>query len=196
MKRRFALAALSAVPAGGLLGALPAWAQASASAQASAAAVAAMLKAGGCVLMLRHAKTEAGIGDPAGFTLGKCSTQRNLSDEGRAQSRRIGAWFQAQGLRPRAVQSSAWCRCIDTATLAFGAPLVLPALNSTFGTAGRQPAQTLALKALLADLPAGQFDVWVTHQVNMTGLTGAYPGLGEGFVVSAQGALMARHVFA
>lgn len=208
MKRREALEAVAAVAAWGLLrvgaplGALgvalgtpAAVATTSASDQGSGQALAALLRAGGCVLMLRHAQTEAGVGDPPGFTLGNCSTQRNLSDEGRAQSRRIGAWFQAQGLRPRAVQSSAWCRCIDTATLAFGSPQGLPALNSTFGTAGRQPAQTRALKALLAAIPAGQFDVWVTHQVHMTDLCGAYPGLGEGFVVSAQGALVARHVF-
>ncbi len=193
MKRRDALAAVATC-----LTQAPSSAQdpAQAGAQASAQAVAALLRTGGCVLMLRHAQTESGIGDPPGFTLGKCSTQRNLSDEGRAQSRRLGAWFQAQGLRPRAVQSSAWCRCVDTATLAFGASQLLPALNSTFGTASRQPAQTRALKALLAGMPAGPFEVWVTHQVNMTDLCGAYPGLGEGFVVSAQGALLARHVFA
>lgn len=184
MKRRSALAAVAACLV-----------QGHASAQDSAQAVVALLKAGGCVLMLRHAQTEAGIGDPPGFTLGNCSTQRNLNDEGRAQSRRIGAWFRSQGLQPRAVQSSAWCRCVDTATLAFSAPQLQPALNSTFGTPDKQPAQTRALKALLAGVPAGQFEVWVTHQVNMTDLCGAYPGVGEGFVVSAQGALLARHSF-
>lgn len=188
MKRRDALGALAAVSAW----ASPAHSLAS---DGSAPTLAALLRAGGCVMMLRHAQTEAGIGDPPGFTLGNCSTQRNLSDEGRAQSRRIGAWFQSQGLQPRAVQSSAWCRCIDTATLAFGKPQLQPALNSTFGTPGRQPAQTRALKPLHAAIPAGQFEVWVTHQVNMTDLCQAYPGLGEGFVVSSRGGLLARHVF-
>ena len=197
MKRRSALAAVAAYLAQAHSSAQP-------KAQDSAQTVAALLKTGGCVLMLRHAQTEAGIGDPPGFALGQCSTQRNLNDEGRAQSRRIGAWFRSQGLQPRAVQSSAWCRCVDTATLAFGGPQLQvklplqlqPALNSTFGTPDQQPAQTRALKALLPSVPAGQFEVWVTHQVNMTDLCGAYPGLGEGFVVSAQGALLARHVFA
>lgn len=191
MKRRHALGAMA-------LGSLPAWglAPAAAAAQDSAQALLARLRTGGCVLMLRHAQTEAGLGDPPGFSLGQCSTQRNLSPEGRAQSRRMGAWFQSHGLRPRAVQSSAWCRCMDTATLAFGPPTLLPALNSTFGTPDRQPGQTRALKALLAGVPAGQFDVWVTHQVNMTDLCQAYPSMGEGFVVSAQGTLSARHVFA
>lgn len=184
MKRRSALAALAACLA-----------QAPASGQDAAQAVAALLKAGGCVLMLRHARTEAGMGDPPGWALGKCNTQRNLNDEGRAQSRRVGAWFRSQGLQPRAVQSSAWCRCVDTATLAFGAPQLQSALNSTFGMPDKQPAQTSALKALLAKVPAGEFEVWVTHQVNMTDMCSAYPGLGEGFVVSTQGALLARYFF-
>lgn len=190
MKRRSALLATCALSA---LGAGSAWAQGLGS--ASVQGTAALLRAGGCVLMLRHAQTESGIGDPAGFTLDNCSSQRNLSEEGRAQSRRIGEWFRRQDLRPRAVQSSAWCRCIDTATIAFGRPNLQPALNSTFGNAGKQPAQTRAVKALLADIPSGQFEVWVTHQVNMTDLCQAYPGVGEGFVVSSSGALLARHVF-
>ena len=57
--------------------------------------VAALLRTGGCVVMLRHAQTEAGIGDPPGFRIDQCSTQRNLSPEGRAQARRIGEWFKA-----------------------------------------------------------------------------------------------------
>lgn len=187
MKRRTVLTAAAAVPTLASLGLVPALASTDA---------AALLRTGGCVLMLRHAQTEAGIGDPPGFTLGNCSTQRNLSEEGRAQAQRIGAWFKAQGLRPRNVQSSAWCRCVDTATLAFGQPQLLPALNSTFGTSGRQAAQTRSLKALLVNIPEGQFEVWVTHQVNMTDMCQAYPGLGEGFVVSQSGSLLARHVFA
>ena len=75
-------------------------------------------------------------------------------------------------------------------------PLAWPALNSTFEAPGKQAGQTRTLKALLAGMPAGQFEVWVTHQVNMTDLCQAYPGLGEGFVMSASGKLLARHVFA
>ncbi len=194
MKRRVLLKTLGCAGAVGAVGAVSAWAGL-AHAQAEGA-LAPPLRAGGCVLMLRHAQTEPGIGDPPGFSLGNCSTQRNLSQEGRAQARRIGEWFLRQGLRPRAVQSSAWCRCVDTATLAFGRPQLLPALNSTFGTPERQAAQTRALRTLLAAVPAGEFEVWVTHQVNMTALAGAYPGLGEGFVLSSRGDLLARHVFA
>jgi hypothetical protein len=80
---------------------------------------AAAIRAGAAVVAFRHALAP-GTFDPPGFRLGDCSTQRNLNDEGRAQSRRLGAWFTERGLQPAAVRSSPWCRCIDTARLAFG----------------------------------------------------------------------------
>ena len=145
--------------------------------------VATLLREGSCVLMLRHAQTEAGIGDPPGFQLAQCSTQRNLSDEGRAQSIRIRQWFATRKLAASSVQSSAWCRCKDTATLAFGAYELLPALNSTFDSRGSQAAQTRALQERLKIVRKGQFEVWVTHQVNISAMTGEGPAMGEAFVV-------------
>ena len=153
--------------------------------------LAAWRKSGG-VLLIRHAATESGIGDPPGFVIGQCRTQRNLSEAGRQASRALGAWLQAQNFKPDAVRSSQWCRCQDTARLAFGAYEDWPALNSTFAGQGDPAAQQQALRERLQALPAGRTEVWVTHQVIMTGLTGAYPGLGEGFVVDRQGRLLAR----
>jgi phosphohistidine phosphatase SixA len=158
-------------------------------------AVAGAIRAGGCAVLIRHAQTVAGVGDPPGFRVDMCSTQRNLSEDGRAQARRIGQWFQAQGLKPRAVQSSAWCRCKDTADLAFGRHIVWQALNSFFDSHDSQAAQTAQLRAALARIPAGQFEVWVTHQVNMTALTGEGMVMGEGLVVNAQGKMVARSTF-
>ena len=146
----------------------------------------------GGALLIRHAATEAGLGDPAGFTLGQCRTQRNLSEAGRQASRAFGAWLQAQNFKPDAVLSSQWCRCQDTARLAFGQFEDWPALNSTFAGQGDPAAQQKALLARLRALPQGRTEVWVTHQVIMTGLTGAYPGMGEGFLVDRQGRLLAR----
>ena len=157
--------------------------------------IAALLRAGGCAVMLRHAQTEPGVGDPPGFRIGECSTQRNLSAQGRAQARRIGEWFKARGLQARAVQSSAWCRCRDTADLAFGRHTVLPALASTFGGRADQMAQTQTLRALLDSVPAGQFDVWVTHQVNISSLTGEGPAMGEAVILGAGGKILARTRF-
>ncbi len=150
--------------------------------------------------MLRHAQTDAGIGDPAHFQLDQCSTQRNLSEEGKAQSKRIGAWFATHQLSVSSVQSSAWCRCKDTASLAFGRFNVLPLLNSTFDSRASQAAQTERLMRRLANLRTGSFEVWVTHQVNMTSMTGEVPAMGEGFVVtlgsgSQPGRVLARTQF-
>lgn len=150
----------------------------------SAANVVGLLREGGCVLMLRHAQTEAGIGDPPNFQLGICSTQRNLSDDGRAQSTRIRQWFATHKLAASSVQSSAWCRCKDTATLAFGGYKLLPALNSTFDTRNNETAQTEALRERLKSIRKGQFEVWVTHQVNISAMTGKGAAMGEAFVVN------------
>ena len=78
------------------------------------------LRKGGYVLLIRHADAP-GTFDPPGFQLGVCSTQRNLSEEGRAQSRRLGELIRSKNVPIAQVFSSEWCRCIDTATLAFGA---------------------------------------------------------------------------
>jgi len=160
------------------------------------AALALTLRAGGCALLIRHALTEPGVGDPPGFTLDNCTSQRQISMAGRMQARRIGRWFAQQGLRPSAVRSSLWCRCRNTANEAFGSHQPWPALNSSFAQAQAQPAQTEQLRKALSELPDGRFEVWVTHQVNMSALTGAYPAMGEGFALSREGLLLGRHHWA
>ncbi|RYX90079.1 MAG: histidine phosphatase family protein [Comamonadaceae bacterium] len=154
-----------------------------------------MVKAGGCVVMLRHAQTEPGVGDPPGFRLDQCATQRNLSDAGRAQSRRIGLWFSSRGLVPAAVRSSEWCRCKDTAELAFGRFEVLPALSSTFAGQGDERQSTPQLRALAGKVAAGRFEVWVTHQVNITALTGDVPAMGEAYILGPDAKILARTTF-
>ena len=56
------------------------------------------LEAGGHVVLMRHAATVPGVGDPANFKLGACATQRNLSDAGREDARRIGAAFRERAV--------------------------------------------------------------------------------------------------
>ena len=156
----------------------------------------ALLRAGDCALMMRHAQTVSGVGDPPNFRLDQCNTQRNLSDEGRAQAVRIGQWFKANRLQPRSVQTSPWCRCKDTAELAFGKYTELSALASTFDNRVSQDAQTKALRTRLGYLPAGQFEVWVTHQVNITALTGESTSMGEALVISSKAKVLGRTLFA
>lgn len=165
------------------------------SAQAQTDELAARLRAGGCAVLLRHAQTDPGVGDPPGFRLDQCSSQRNLSAEGRAQAARIGQWFKTRDLQPRAVQSSAWCRCVDSAELAFGRHVLWPALNSFFAASDTREAQTAQLRAALAIIPVGQFEVWVTHQVNITALTGEGTSMGEALVVDKRGKMVARSTF-
>ncbi len=190
--RRTALARLGATLVAPWLASTPGLALAQSAQPATRAQLLAVWRQSGGVLLIRHAATESGIGDPPGFVIGQCRTQRNLSEAGRQASRALGAWLQAQNFKPDAVRSSQWCRCQDTARLAFGTYEDWPALNSTFAGQGDPAAQQQALRERLQALPAGRTEVWVTHQVIMTGLTGAYPGLGEGFWVDHQGRLRLR----
>ena len=160
-----------------------------------ATAFARLVAQGGCAVLIRHAQTESGIGDPPGYRLDNCSSQRQLSAAGRAQSERMGQWFAARQLKPSAVLSSQWCRCKDTASLAFGLVTEWRALNSTFDQSAKQPAQTSQLRERLRQIKPGQFEVWLTHQVNMTDLCREYPAMGEAFVVDGAARLQGRMAF-
>lgn len=133
----------------------------------------------GTVILMRHAQTEPGVGDPPGFRLDQCSSQRNLSDAGRAQAARVKVAFADQGITPAEVRSSAWCRCLDTARLAFGPATIWPAINSTFqGQGDPEQGKTQVLAAARAWRGPGPL-VLVTHQVNISHLTGEFTAMGE-----------------
>lgn len=137
----------------------------------------------GDVLLFRHALAPGG-GDPPGLRLGDCSTQRNLSDAGRAQARRIGEQLRQRlgALRVAAVWASPWCRTLETAKLAFPDAQVQaqPAFGSFFGQPERGNAQLDEARRLLAGWQGPGVLVVVTHQVNITGLTEVFPASGEG----------------
>lgn len=141
----------------------------------------------GTIVLLRHA-TAPGIGDPPNFTLGDCTTQRNLDATGRAEATRIGTAFRSHGVRVGAVWSSQWCRTHETAERAFpGLAQDEPVFNSFFNDASNDPAQTAAARALLRTWKGPGTLVVVSHQVNITALTGVFPGAGEGVVVAQDG---------
>jgi len=146
----------------------------------------ALARQGGHVLLMRHARTEPGIGDPPEFRLGDCRTQRNLSEAGRDEARRVGERFLAEGVRLDAVYSSAWCRCTDTAALAFDPHhpphRVWEALNSFFQGRDDGERQTQATLQRLRTLRPPANWMLVTHQVNITALTGEWPAMGELFL--------------
>ncbi len=137
----------------------------------------------GHVALLRHA-IAPGTGDPAAFKVDDCSTQRNLSAEGRSQAARIGARFRDNGIETARVVSSQWCRCLDTAELlGLGTVEALPLLNSFYQRSERRAPQTEGLRTWLAGQDFERPTVLVTHQVNILALTGAYARSGELVVI-------------
>lgn len=138
------------------------------------------LRKGGYVLLIRHADAP-GTFDPPGFQLGVCRTQRNLSEEGRAQSRRLGEMIRAKNVPIGQVFSSEWCRCIDTATLAFGADKVQTwsAISSPRAGDEKQRLANLAVvrqrirsaSSVSTDITKVNM-VFVTHMFNIQDITG------------------------
>ena len=156
------------------------WATAGADAEA-------LLRKGGVVVVFRHALAP-GTFDPPGMRLGDCSTQRNLSDAGRAQARRIGEWFKERQLQPAAVRSSPWCRCMDSATLAFGTTEVWAALGSPHGAPETTGARHLhqVRKALVnASARSGRFEAWFTHMFVQSDLANDSTRSGDALVLQA-----------
>ena len=150
-----------------------------ASAQATQNIAWTQLRQGVAVALIRHA-IAPGLGDPPGFRIGNCTTQRNLSQEGRDQARRIGEFFREKGVKETSVYSSQWCRCLETARLlALGPVKEMPALNSFFEDRSTEESQTKQLRKFIMSLPADKPVIMVTHQVNITALTGIVPSSGE-----------------
>jgi len=133
--------------------------------------------------LIRHARAP-GTGDPPEFALGRRDTQRNLSEEGREQAKRIGDLFRAHGIDEAIVFSSEWYRCRDTAALLDLGPVnSLSALNSFFRNYEQKEARNESLKLWLSQREMDKPLVLVTHQVNIMALTGVYPSSGEIVVV-------------
>ncbi len=146
-----------------------------------------LLKEGGQVAVIRHASTEPGMGDPPGFRVDNCATQRNLSESGREEARRIGAAFRDRGVPVGRVLSSRWCRCLETAEQAFGTVEPWSALDSFFDDRSREPEQTRQVRLLAGIRPQSGNLVLVTHQVNIRALTGIGPGQGEMIILTPLG---------
>ncbi len=137
----------------------------------------------GAIVLFRHANAPGG-GDPPNMQIGNCASQRNLDAVGRAQAQRIGQAFRTRAINVSGVLASQWCRTLETGRLAFGTRVTEePVFNSFFDDRGKGPDQTRAALALLSGKgPEGALVV-ITHQVNITSLTGIFPASGEGIVV-------------
>ena len=160
----------------GVLGALPN------SAQANDATWQA-LEGGGLVILMRHSLAP-GIGDPPGFELSQCDTQRNLSAAGRAQAQAAGRAFRDRDIPITAVYSSRWCRAMDTSELmAVGPVEPTPWLDSFFRGRGDQASITQTAQEQITAWQGPGNLLLLTHQVNITALVGGGVGSGEMIVV-------------
>ena len=143
-----------------------------AAAEPSAEAAWAAFARPGTVALMRHAYAP-GTGDPQGFRLDDCKTQRNLNDEGRAQAKATGDTIRRRGIRVDRVLSSPWCRCKETAALLkFGPVEEQPFLQSVHAAPDQEGPRTRALKAFIAGLPKDKKVFIVTHQFNIRALVG------------------------
>ena len=152
------------------------------------------------VLLMRHADAP-GYGDPAGYQIDKCSTQRNLGERGKKQAILIGQWLTNQGITSAKVMSSPWCRCIDTARLLTkGNVTIEPALGSFFDNSSQADVQTKNLIKLIAKVrqknPYTPI-IMVTHQVNIGAYTGQSVASGEMILVKvdSQGRYLAHQLY-
>jgi broad specificity phosphatase PhoE len=146
-----------------------------------------LLRAGGQVVLLRHDSTEPGVGDPAGMKLDDCSTQRNLSEPGRAHARRLGDALRSRAIPVAGLQASPWCRCLETARLVFGrSGEVEPALGNLFGRHEQEAPQVARLRQVVQRAPERGNLFLVTHGSTVLALTGVSPAMGEMVVLTPQ----------
>lgn len=146
----------------------------------------ALLQRGGQVVLVRHALTDPGVGDPPNFRLEDCATQRNLSEQGRRGAQRLGEALRARRVPVAKVMSSPWCRCLETSRLAFGqAAEVQPALGNLFGRHEREAQQVAELRRIVRAPERGNLFL-VTHGSTTLALTGVSPATGEMVILTPQ----------
>ncbi len=131
------------------------------------------LKKGGYVIYLRHTATEQKIEQWDDIDLQDCTTQRNLSELGRQQGRQIGAAFSSLGIKISKVLTSPYCRCVETATIAFGTAEI--SYDLLFSV-GRNEELEVALGVMLGNRPlVGSNTVLVSHSSNLRDAAGIVP---------------------
>lgn len=148
----------------------------------------ALLQQGGQVVLIRHGLTTPGFGDPPGMKLADCATQRNLVDEGRREAERLGAALRARNVPVALVVSSPWCRCIETARIAFGSePSIDDALSNLFEHSHNRDRQVAAFRKIVAAAPRQGNLMLVTHGATTAAFTGINQGTAEMVIVTPEG---------
>ena len=138
------------------------------------------LKNGGKLIFIRHAYAPGG-GDPNNFDINDCNTQRNLSNSGRIQARNIGAFFKDNNIKIENIYSSEWCRCKETASIAFNDFETKSFLNSFFSSqfAKNKDPQMKKLKTFISNWNENKNLVFVIHYVVISESLNYAPSSGE-----------------
>ena len=138
------------------------------------------LEKGGKLIFIRHAYAPGG-GDPNNFNLNDCSTQRNLNDAGRKQAEQIGKFFRKNKIKIDKVLSSEWCRCKETAKIAFKNFSTNSFLNSFYSPtyAKNRNKQIKALKDYIKKYQSNKNLILVTHYVLISDVLNYAPSSGE-----------------
>lgn len=164
------------------------------------------LQGDGRVILMRHTQTVPGVGDPDGFRLHKCSTQRNLNQQGFEQAQGLGNALREADVRIGRVLVSQWCRADDTARLILEAAgqnalarEPMPALNNVWEDDSRIEQQVEEIRAAIAEWQGPGTLLMVSHGVTIRPVTGRSPPQGgffvlrpdgDGFVIVAEGAIL------
>ena len=138
------------------------------------------LQKGGKLIFIRHAYAPGG-GDPENFDINDCSTQRNLSESGRIQSQKIGSFFTENKISIVKIYSSEWCRCKETASIAFDNFETKNFLNSFFSSqfAHNRKKQVIEFEEFLNNWDQNQNIIFVTHYVVISEILNYAPSSGE-----------------
>jgi phosphohistidine phosphatase SixA len=145
------------------------------------------LKKGGKIIFIRHAYAPGG-GDPNNFDLNDCNTQRNLNNDGRLQSKKIGDFFKKNKISIKKVYSSEWCRCKETASIAFRNFETKNFLNSFFSErfAKNRENQVENFNKFINNWDGKQNLIFVTHYVVISEILNYAPASGEIIVSDKQ----------
>jgi phosphohistidine phosphatase SixA len=138
------------------------------------------LKQGGKLIFIRHAYAPGG-GDPINFDINECNTQRNLNNSGRNQADKIGSLFKDNNISTDKVYSSEWCRCKETALIAFNQFETKNFLNSFFSSrfAQNKNSQIKSFKKFIKSWDGKKNLIFVTHYVFISEILDYAPSSGE-----------------
>ena len=154
------------------------------------------LKKGGNLIFIRHAYAPGG-GDPDNFDLNDCKTQRNLNNTGRKQAKNIGSFFKNNEIQIDIVISSEWCRCQETAQIAFNKFGTKSFLNSFYDKKfiKNKDKQIKKLNNFIKNLKNEKNIVFVTHYVVISELLNISPASGEVIITDINLNLFDRIIF-